>query len=193
MVSEMNQNNSNEIEIDSETSRIRSILVNSGRYSFAEAEKKLATSVLSLVIGEDVACTPAGQAAFLTSAITSTRCFGQVTAGGAIDVPLLIPLPIPARSLAEAAAVFGVHRADPLPAAKQILIGSRTEPHAGWAIHTVWDGWTAGITPVKDSALPGRSDCTLAGVAAGALAVGQAFLAEQGDIRAGKTAQTISL
>jgi hypothetical protein len=33
----------------------------------------------------------------------------------------------------------------------------------------------------------------LAGVAAGALAVGQAFLAEQGDVRAGRTAQSISL
>jgi hypothetical protein len=33
----------------------------------------------------------------------------------------------------------------------------------------------------------------LAGVAAGALAVGQAFLAEQGDVRAGRTTQSISL
>ena len=41
--------------------------------------------------------------------------------------------------------------------------------------------------------LPGRSDCALAGVAAGALAVGQAFQAEQGDVRAGRTAQSISL
>ena len=40
---------------------------------------------------------------------------------------------------------------------------------------------------------PGRGDCSLAGVAAGALAVGQAFLAEQGDVRAGRTTQGLSL
>ena len=56
-----------------------------------------------------------------------------------------------------------------------------------------WDGWISGVAPAKDPAPFGRSDCALAGVAAGALAVGRAFLAEQGDVRAGRTAQSLSL
>lgn len=68
----------NEIEIDSERFRIRAALVNSGRYTFAGAEKKLAASKLSIILGATAARTPAGQAAFLTAIITSTRCFGEV-------------------------------------------------------------------------------------------------------------------
>jgi hypothetical protein len=191
MVAEMNRDNN--IEIDSETSRIRAVLVNSGLHSFAEAEEKLAASALSLVIGDDVAHTPAGQAAFLTAAVTGARCFGQVTFRGAIDVPLLFPLPVPAKTLAEAATAFGAQPTEALPTARKILIGSVPKAHDGWAVRVVWAGWTAGIAPEKNPVSLGRSDCSLAGVAAGALAVGQAFLAEQGDIRAGRTAQSLSL
>lgn len=69
------------VEIDSETSRIRAALVNSGRYSFAEADSKLAASRLSLFVGE-AADTPAGQAAFLTATVTAARCFGAVSVHG---------------------------------------------------------------------------------------------------------------
>lgn len=186
-------NRDHSVEIDSETSRIRAVLVNSGQYSFAEAEVKLAASALSLVIGDDVAHTPAGQAAFLTAAVTGARCFGQVTFRGAIDVPLLFPLPVSANTLAEAATALGAQRTEALPTARKIFIGSVPEAHDGWAVRAIWAGWTAGITPGKNTVPLGRSDCPLAGVAAGALAVGQAFLAEQGDIRAGTTAQSLSL
>ncbi len=186
-------NRDDNIEIDSETSRIRAVFVNSGLHSFAEAEEKLAVSALSLVIGDDVAHTPAGQAAFLTAAVTGARCFGQVTFRGAIDVPLLFPLPVPAKTLAEAATAFGAQRTGAIPTAKQILIGHTPEAHNEWAVQAVWDGWTTGIAPAKNPAQLGRSDCALAGVAAGALAVGQAFLAEEGDIRASRTAQCLSL
>lgn len=192
-VTEMTDHSHNGIEIDSEISRIRSILVNSGRFDFPEAERRLAASRLSLIVEEDAASTPTGQAAFLTAAVTSTRCFGQVSAHGAIDVPLLLPLPVSAKSLAEASAAFGVRRADALPRARQILIGNGREYETGWAVKAYWDGWTAGIAPVTAARSVGRSDCTLAGVAAGALAVGQAFLAEQGDVRAGRIAQELSL
>lgn len=182
-----------DVDIESETARIRAVLVNSGRYGFIDAEKKLTASAISLIIGDAAARTPAGQAAFLTSAITSTRCFGQVTACGAIDAPLLFPLPIPARSLSEAAAAFGVQRATALPTVRQVLIGCMPDPLAEWAVHAVWDGWTVGIAPATCFPQLGRSDCALAGIASGALAVGQAFLAEQGDMRACKSPQSFSL
>jgi hypothetical protein len=181
------------IEIDSERARLRAIFVNSGQHSFAEAEEKLAAAALSLAIGDDAARTPAGQAAFLTAAVTGARCFGQVTFHGAVEEPLLFPLPVPAKTLAEAALFFGARATDASPAARRILIGSGLEACAGWAVRAVWNGWTAGVAPAKIPAPSGRGDCALAGVAAGALAVGQAFLAEQGDLRAGRTAQSVSL
>jgi hypothetical protein len=186
----MNQDN---IEIDSETARIRAVLVNSGLHNFAEAEEKLAASALSLVIGNDAAHTPAGQAAFLTAALTGTRCFGRVNVCGTVDAALLFPLPIPAQTLGEAAVYFGAQRTCDIVSARKILMGSALEAEGGWAVRAIWNGWISGVAPAKDHAPIGRSDCALAGVAAGALAVGQAFLAEQGDVRAGRTAQSLSL
>jgi hypothetical protein len=182
-----------DIEIDSETSRIRAVFVNSGLSSFEEAEEKLASSALLIVIGGDAARTTAGQAAFLTAAATGARCFGQVGVHGAVEELLLLPLPIPARTLAEAALLLGARQAEGSATSRNILIGADIQGSEAWAVRAVWNGWTAGVAPAKTPALAGRNDIALAGVAAGALAVGQAFLAEQGDRRAGRTAQTLSL
>jgi len=185
--------NNSLIELDSETSRIRAALVNSGRHTFPEAESKLAASRLSLVVGANAVNTPAGQAAFLTATATGTRCFGSVTVHGPLSQPLLFPLPIAAKSLSEAAAYFGAQTTDALLTSRRVLIGSDMEPGDGWSVQAFWNGWTAGTAPGRRPVSIGRSDCALAGVTAGALAVGQAFLAEQGDHRAGETAQSLSL
>jgi hypothetical protein len=181
------------IEIDSETSRIRAALVNTGRHTFSEAEGKLAASRLSLVIGDDAVCTPAGQAAFLTAAATGARCFGSVSVHGSMHQPLLLALPIAGKSLYEAATYFGAQETEALSSSRRVLIGSGIEKGGGWSVQAFWDGWTAGTSPGKMQVSTGRGDCALAGVSAGALAVGQAFLAEQGDLRAGKTTQSLSL
>ena len=183
---------SKDIEIDSETSRIRAALVNSGKHTFAEAEEILATSRLGIVIGDD-ASTVAGQAALLTAIVTGARCFGEVTVSGSLDCPLRLPLPLDVTSLAEAAAVLGARRTDNSVKRRTILIGSPAEHVDGWSVQAWWNGWLAGTVPGKALAANGRSDCVLSGVAAGALAVGQAFLAEQGDLRAGGTVQAVSL
>jgi hypothetical protein len=75
-----------DIEINSETSRVRAALVNSGRHTFSEAEQKLAASRLTIAIGDEAAGTVAGQAAFLTATVTAARCFGQ------LDVEVLMNL-----------------------------------------------------------------------------------------------------
>lgn len=185
--------NLHEIEIDSETSRIRAALVNSGRHTFSEAEDRLATSRLSVVLGSEAACTPAGQAAFLTATVTSARCFGKVTVHGCLDQPLLFHLPSGAKSLLEAAVLFGAEKTEAPCLNRRLLIGSGLEPGDGWSMQAFWNGWTAGVVPGRSQVAVGRSDCALAGAGAGALAVGQAFLAEQGDLRAGRTAHCISL
>jgi hypothetical protein len=190
MVAEMN---GPEIEIHSETSRIRAALVNTGLHSFAEAEEKLAESRLTIAIADEAACTPAGQAALLTAALTATRCFGRVSIQGSLDEALLCPVPIDATSLAEAADFLGASTGPLRESAPKILIGADLESGDGWSVQAHWDGWRAGVAPGRNPQAIGRGDCTLAGVAAGALAVGQAFLAEQGDIRAGRLTQSLSL
>jgi hypothetical protein len=181
------------IEVDSETSRIRAALVNSGQNSFCEAEEKLLSSRLVLRIGTDAACTPAGQAALLTAAVTGARCFGEVSVLGTLDRPLLLPLPIAAKTLAEAVGHFGARVADDRASGRTVLIGPGYEEEKHWSVRAFWNGWAAGTVRGRNTVAVGKSDCSLAGAAAGALAVGQAFLAEQGDHRAGRSVQQLSL
>ena len=94
------------IEIHSETARVRAALVNSGRLTFAEADTKLAASRLLIILGEDAANTSAGQAAFLTAIVTSTRSFGLVFVQGPVDQLLLLAVPAAARTLRDAIALF---------------------------------------------------------------------------------------
>ena len=182
-----------QVEVDSETSRIQAALVNSGQYSFQEAEEKINNSRLHVEIGADAARTPAGQAAFLTAVLTGARCFGEVTFRVPSDVSLLTPLPIPAETLVEAAAFFGGRSVEEQPRHRIVLIGEGLEPGGDWFVQASWDGWIASVVPSSNQIKVGRSDCALTGVAAGALAVGQAFLAEQGHSPAGRKTQVLSL
>jgi hypothetical protein len=179
--------------IHSETSRIRAALVNSGRHSFAEADAKLLRTRLSIHIAEDAARTPAGQAAFLTSVVTGSRCFGVVTATGALERPLCVAAPIAGGTLAEAARSLGATFDPTGGIVRTIIIGASFTGSPDWSVRAQWNGWVAGVIPATAPSCPGRADCVLAGVAAGAMAVGEAFLAEQGNLRAGRRAQSVSL
>lgn len=185
--------NETQIEIDSETSRIRAALVNSGKLTFPEAEQKLAASKLSVIIGNKAADTPAGQAALLTAVVTGARCFGEVRVHGNLDRSLLLPLPLGVQSLLEAATILGAQEIGLPTSDRKVLVGSDLDPGESWSVQAFWDGWYAGVAPGGNPVAAGRGDCSLAGVAAGALAVGQAFLAEQGDARAGRTTHGLSL
>jgi hypothetical protein len=180
------------IEVDSEISRIRGAFVNSGQCTFAEAEERLAASRLSVFLADEAAGTPAGQAAFLTATATATRAYGSVDVHGHLHRPLLLPLPLKADTLAGAAVELGAVIADPFPN-RAVLIGPVPDHGAKWSVQAYWNGWVAGVAPGRTSTPLGRGDCILAGVAAGALAVGQAFMAEQGNPRAGRTTQALSL
>jgi hypothetical protein len=172
---------------------IRAALVNSGKYSFVEAEEKILHSRLHLEIGAHAARTPAGQAAFLTAVLTGARCFGEVTFKSDVDPSLLSPLPIPATTLAEAAEFLGGRFGEEPPRGRTVLIGAGLRSAGEWSVQASWDGWTASVAPSSHQIQLGHSDCALAGVAAGALAVGQAFFAEQGDRFAGRRRQVLSL
>lgn len=181
------------VRIDSETARIRAALVNAGQCSFDEADAKLAAATLLIDVGVEAAETPVGQAAFLTASATGARCFGSVMVIGAVDTPLRVPLPLRARTLGEAAVILGARCTGEQSAGRRISIGSGSAGRCPWEVQAYWSGWIAGVAPASQRPSLGRSDCVLAGIAAGALAVGQAFLAEQGNLRAGKANQCISL
>ncbi len=181
------------MKIHSDRSRIRAAFVNSGKFGFPEAERKLASMCLTIHLDESVASTPAGQAAALTAVLTGARCFSTVTITGAINAPLLVDLPVGGACVGDAAKRFGAKTKPSSAPSRLVLIGGSGSGQPGWAVRAIWNGWSGGIAPASQNVTIGRSDCPLAGIAAGALAVGHAFFAEQDDRRAGRTMQGVSL
>ena len=181
------------VDVSSERSRVRAALVNSGAYSLFEADKKLSESSLSITLSDEAAATITGQAALLTAVVTAVRCFGEVTVNGNLNQAVILPLPLQAGTLLEAVTELGGHCKEGRPAARHILIGPILDALGAWSVQAFWDRWIAGVAAAGEKVPLGDSSCPLAGIAAGAAAVGQAFLAEQGDLRAGRSTQRLSL
>lgn len=150
-------------------SRVAKLLVDAEGIGFAEAERRLRAMTLEIRVGE-LAASPAGHAAVLTAQAVSRRTFlGGVRVVGELDKTLLSPLS-PRATLAQAVGDIGA--ADFAgPAAVTIAIGDEAAPGT---ISAWWDSWRAGVNPAGERAL-GVSNNPLAGVAAGAHAVGAAF------------------
>lgn len=164
--------------LDLHIARLARILVDSEGITFDEAQDRLRALTLEIVVGSD-ATTPAAHAAILTAVSVGHRTFvGGVRVVGAIDQPLNSALPIAASSLKDAVAQVGGTVFD-TPASRKIVIGSINEPINGWSVGTWWDDWCAG-TDEPGARLRANGDNPLAGIAAGALAVGAAFDAERG-------------
>jgi hypothetical protein len=182
------------VKIHSAKSRIRAALVNSGRYTIEEAERKLASMKIRVHLGEDVASTPAGQAAALTAIMTAVRSFDRVLLDGFLDVPLILRLSVKGKTMREVGLALGAVLPDAGESApRSVLIGAGGRTGNGQEVNAIWNGWSAGVAPAASKLVTGRSDCALAGIGAGALAVGQCFLAEQGDVRAGRRTEGVSL
>lgn len=176
----------------SETARIRAALVNTGKYTFEEADKKINNSSVSIYLGLNVAETPAGQAAFVTAVVDGLRCFGSVHVSGALETVYDLPIPLKGKTLEDVAVNLGasVNRAEH---AKWVIIGDAPDLKDTWSVCPYWNGWIAGTSPPSNINRIGRGDCPLAGIVSGAMAIGQAFLSEQGDVRAGCINQCISI
>ncbi|MBX3565592.1 MAG: hypothetical protein KF730_13565 [Sphingomonas sp.] len=150
-------------------SRIAKLLVDAEGIGFPEAEARLRAMTLDIVVGPDAA-NPAGHAAALTALAVSRRTFlGGVRVIGGLGQPLQSSLSTRA-TLDEALAEIGVN-GFPGPAAATIGIGKAA---ARDHICACWDGWRAGVRSGARVAL-GTSNNPLAGIAAGAHAVGAAF------------------
>lgn len=182
------------VKIHSAKSRIRAALLNSGHYTIEEAERKLASMKIRVYLGEEVASTVAGQAAALTAIVTAVRSFDRVLLDGFLDVPLVLRLPVKGKTIREVGLALGAALPDVGECApRSVLIGTGGHTGSGQEVKAIWNGWSAGVAPATSKVTDGRSDCALAGIAAGALAVGQCFFAEQGDVRAGRRMEGISL
>jgi hypothetical protein len=164
--------------LDRQIARLAKILVDSENISFPEAQTRLRALTLEIVVGPD-AESPAAHAAVLTAVSVGHRTFvGGVRVSGAIDQPLDSALPLNGSSLGEAAAEVGASGFKGAPS-RRIIIGAGGAPDPAWSVESWWDGWRAGTAGPGERAC-GDSDNPLAGIAAGALAVGKAFQAERG-------------
>lgn len=155
-------------------SRVAKLLVDAEGIGFAEAERRLRAMTLEIRIGAR-ALSPAGHAAALTALAVGRRSFlGGVRVIGDLDQPLQSSLS-PRASLADAVADIGTGSFAG-PAAMSIGIGADGVPGT---LTAWWDGWRAGVRQGEQAA-SGASNNPLAGVAAGAHAVGAAFNALRG-------------
>ena len=116
------------VKLNSERSRIRAALVNSGKMSFPEADAKLENIAVVVDLQEAAAVCPAGQAAFLTAVATAVRCFGRVTVQGALEQPIKVSVPIGGKTLLAAASKLGAKGTDTPNGTRRILIGEGPPP-----------------------------------------------------------------
>ncbi len=164
--------------LDRQIARLAKILVDSEGVSFNVAQAKLRALTLEIFVGPD-AVSSAAHAAVLTAVSVGRRTFvGGVRVTGALDQPLNSALPLSASSLGEAAVEVGASTFERSPS-RRIVVGTSGPLDATWSIAASCDGWRAGTAEVG-AATWGEVDNPLAGIAAGALAVGKAFEAERG-------------
>ena len=164
--------------LDRQIARLAKILVDSENISFDEAQARLRTLTLEVVVAPEAA-SPAAHAAILTAVSVASRTFvGGVRVTGAIDRPLNSALPLRAESLAESAILAGAFGFDGCPSRK-IFVGTNGVPAEAWAVSPWWSGWSAGIVKPGEARWD-AGDNPLPGIAAGALAVGAAFDAQRG-------------
>jgi hypothetical protein len=180
-------------EINSEKSRLRALLMRTEEISLADADKKLDNSSISIQVASGVLSTPAGEAALITAILLAARCFGRVLVSGDIDHQIsAAKLPIGTSVTAVMAATGATVESE--PSCRTVTIGIVESNTSGLPLVAAgWDGWRAFAAPGKSTRELGDGSNPLTGIAAAAMALGSAFMAELGDLNAGRRIQEISL
>lgn len=164
--------------IDREIARLSKILVDSTGISFHEAEARLRSLKLEIVIGAN-SSSPAAHAAALTAVSVGRRTFlGGVRVVGQTDQAVITALPF-ASTLGAACRDVGAMGFTG-EASFTILIGDMAEVSDGPSVAAYWNGWTSGVRPIRIHKDPSDDSNPLAGIAAGALAVGCGFDSARG-------------
>lgn len=158
--------------IELEIARLSKILVDAEGISFEEAERRLRDLTLEIVVGDGIG-SPAAHAAVLTAVSVGRRTFlGGVRVSGDLDQPLISAMPLEAGTLRAASDELGACDFEGQPRYR-ILIGAADVETPAVAAH--WDGWSAGVHDPNAERPRGDGGNPLAGIAAGAMAVGHAF------------------
>ncbi|MCK9381788.1 MAG: ThiF family adenylyltransferase [Sulfuritalea sp.] len=152
---------------------------------------------LRLHLGTGWADTLAGQACFLTTLNTAARAFlGGVEVYGDLSPVLRVPLYEGREAQTIVEELGGILATDVSLSSPTLVLGRWPEVQPPeFCVSLEWDAWCASVVPVKDA---GTRECTsdnpLAGVAAAALGVNEAFLHVRGDLAdAGHRAIGLSL
>ncbi|HVZ81862.1 MAG TPA: hypothetical protein VHE12_13830 [bacterium] len=173
-----------------ELERLVQIYVESGNGTIAQGKRFYKSLTLEVHLSPNDSATPAGQAAALTAIATAVRCFlGGVELTGDTSQKLLLPLKF--KTVGEAAKALGGRTN--IRAQRTVIIGSALRSYPGWTVRAWWDGWVAGVRAGTDTIPSGKGLNVLSGIAAGNLAVSEAFQHAIGNPRAGLKARTLSL
>jgi hypothetical protein len=179
------------MKIDPETTRLLKLYPESGRGDLEDGQAFFDQLKLEVYLSESDSDQPAAQAAALTAVVTGVRSFrGGVCLTGAVHEKLLLPLP-PYQTMGEAASGLGATKG--VKADYSIVIGYAPPHTKAWAVKPWWDGWKVGLRPIHNDQPLGVGSNVLAGIAAGALAVSEAFKRALGDPRAGREASSVSI
>lgn len=158
--------------IEREIARLSKILVDAEGITFPEAERRLRSLRIEIVVGSG-AGSVAAHAAFLTAVSVGRRTFlGGVRVSGQVAQPLVTAIPMEGATLAEAAAELGASDFEGSPSFR-VLIGDAVVNLPAVATH--WDEWIGGVREIGQGEGCGSDDNPLSGVVAGAMAIGVAF------------------
>lgn len=140
---------------------------------------------LRLHLGDGWADTLAGQACFLTALNTAARAFlGGVEVYGDLSSVLGVPLYEGREAQGVVTELGGDVTKSAASGLPTLVLGAvPSAPLPGFCVRMSWDHWRASVTPVDgDAGLICLDDNPLAGVAAAALGVNEAFLHIRGDL-----------
>ena len=166
--------------------RLAKLALDSGEaYSPEEALQLFAGYRLRIHLGAGWADSLAGQACFLTTLNTAARAFlGGVEVFGDLSPMLRVPLYDGRQVDMVVEELGGVVALNPTSTLPTIVLGHAslmTRPD--FCVRVTWDAWCASVTPLENGAtLLCDMDNPLAGVAAAALGVNEAFLHIRGDL-----------
>lgn len=159
-----------------------------------EAEQLAGTYRLQIHVGADGANSPTRQAALLTAVNAGARAFlGGVHVTGELDWPISAGWYTGTtawEAIEHCGGTIVEHLDDDHPTA---IIGTVEKAVGSVALQVTWDGWAGGIVPAETERLAETIENPLAGIAAGAIAVSEAFTHMRGTVTAGHQPTGISL
>ena len=166
-----------------------------GRAATVEQAEQLAgTYRLQIHVGADSADSPTLQAALLTAVNAGTRALlGGVHVSGDLNWTISTGWYTGTtawEAIEQLGGTIVEHLVDDHPTA---MIGTVDQLVGSVAMQVTWEGWAGGIVPAGPGRLAETIENPLAGIAAGAIAVSEAFAHVRGTVTAGRQPTGISL